>query len=417
MAGAKLYSPTQPASQFGNVDLNALGSQYAAQYGHGSTALLARIVRHLIYNAAPKQFYADLNILGMKTPDKVGGDEFNFEEKLYGRDPIVTGANAAGGVSVQTYTVTPASIDSVTVDTIVVFPNNQKANVTAVNKSANTITVTALSGALLPAVTSGDILGNVSSIEGDGGNSISQYFRATTIERTNYVQMFAKAMRFGKMELYKYNNSGTTDYLDVNRREMMDQHRIDIANAYWNGERGEVTLANSGKAKTMGGIFPSMQAAGSYNVTTSSVNLRAAVKDLALNTEFGSWGDTKYLYGDNKWLLEISEAYRAQLQRYYVGDKEANLYFNGVELGSTKVVFVPMKRFSDAASFPSSWGNRVILLDQESITPVIALEEEMGTTLGRVNNGTLNNYLDEWVTATFSVRFNNPLGSGYIDIQ
>lgn len=412
-----LYTPQIPAAMFGNVDLNALGSQYAAQYGHNTTALLARVVHHIIYNAAPKQFYADLKILGLKAPEPCASDEFNFHEKLYGRDPVVITANAVGGVSVQTYTVTPASMDAVSVDTLIVFPNNQKGTVTAKNTAANQITVTAMTNQLLPAVTANDQLGNVSSVEGDGGNSISQYFRMSTVERTNYIQMFAKAMRFGKMELHKYKNSGTTNFLDTNRREMLDQHRIDIANAYWNGERGEVTLSNGAKAKTMGGIFPSMQAAGSYNVSTSAANIDAAVEDVVLATEYGSWGDTKFLYGDNKQLLALSKKYRSTLQRYNVGDSKAALYFEGIEMGSTKVLFVPMKRFADPASFPTVWAKRLILLDQESIVPQFALPEEMGSTLDRKNNGTLQNYVDEWISTTFSIKYNNPLGGGYVDIQ
>ena len=417
MAGSSLFTATVPEqSRFSNLDLNAIGSTYANQFGHGTTALIARVVHNLIYNAAPKQFYPELRILGMKTPDKITTDEFFYHEKAYGRDPIVATAIVAPGASTQVVPVTPASTDVITVDTIVVYPNNQKATVTNVNKGANTITITAMTGQLLPAVAVNDVLANLSSVEADGANSIAQYFRATTIERYNFVQLFVKAIRFGKLELYKYMNAGTTDYIAVNRKEMLDQHRIDLSNAYWNGDRGEVTLSNGAKAKTMGGVFPLMQAAGSFNIATSAANLSAAVENLALNTEFGAWGDTRYLYGANRHLLALSKQYRSTLQRYYVGDKKAELYFEGIEMGSTKIVFVPMKRFEDSASFSPAWANRLILLDQESITPVIALEEEMGTTLDRRSGGTLNNFVDEWISATFSLKFNNPLASGWIDI-
>jgi len=416
MAG-DLYTAAVPEqSKFSNLDLNSIGSSYASQFGHGTTALIARVVHNLIYNAAPKQFYPELRILGMKASEKINSDEFFYHEKQYGRDPIVSSAVVAAGGTTQVIPVTPASIDVVSVDTILVYPNNQKATVTAVNKAGLTITVTSMTGQTLPAVAIGDILANLSSVEADGANSISQYFRATTVERFNFVQLFVKAIRFGKMELYKYMNAGTTDYISVNRREMLDQHRIDLSNAYWNGERGEVTLANGAKAKTMGGIFPTMQAAGSFNISSSVANLQAAVENLALNTEFGAWGDTRYLYGANRHLLALSKLYRQTLQRYYVGDKKAELYFEGIQMGSTNIVFVPMKRFEDSASFPNSFANRLILLDQESITPVVAIAEEMGTTLDRRSGGTLNNFVDEWISATFSIKFNNPLASGWIDI-
>lgn len=41
----------------GNTNLNAPGSQYASQYGHGTTDLIKRVNVGRVKNAAPKQFY------------------------------------------------------------------------------------------------------------------------------------------------------------------------------------------------------------------------------------------------------------------------------------------------------------------------------------------------------------------------
>ena len=415
-SAAELYTAQVPEqSAFSNLDLNAIGSQYAQLYGHNTTDLISRVLHYAIYNAAPMQFY-DLNILGIKNPEQINSDEFFYQEKQYGREPVIVQTAFAGGGSSAAVTVTPASTESVSIDTLCVLPNNQKVTVTGINTTSSTITFTTQTGQSLPALNAGDSIGNLSSVEMDGANSISQYFRINTIERYNYIQQFVKAIRFGKVELFKYLKAGTTDYISVNRKEMMDQHRIDISNAFWNGTIGEVTLTNGGKAKTMGGVFPTMQAAGSYSVLSSSANLQAAVEDLAINTEFGAWGQTRYLYAAPRWLLALSKLYRGQLQRYLVGDTKAELYFQGIELGSTKIVFVPMKRFEDQASFPASFANRMILLDQESIKPCIMMAEEMGNTLDRRNGGTLNKYVDEWIDATFSIKFNNPSASGWIDI-
>jgi hypothetical protein len=410
------YTPQIPgANQFNNVDLNAIGSPYAWMNGHSTTDLISRMLHYQIFKAAPAQFY-DLNILGMESPEPVKSDEFMYRESQYGREPIVVASAYAGGGFSAVINVTPASTEVISVDTLCVLPNNQKVTVTNINGSGNQITITAQTNQTLPALAVGDNIANLSSVEMDGANSISQYFRLNTIERYNYVQMFVKATRFGEMEMFKYVNAGTTNYIQRNREEMMDQHRIDISNAYWNGTQGEVTLANGGKAKTMGGIFPIMQAAGSYSVLTSMANLKAAVEDLAMNTQYGSWGDTKYLYATNQMLLALSEQYRNPLQRYLVGDKEAEQYFYGIQLGSIKVVFVPMQRFASNADFPTAFANRMILLDQKSIKPVVAIPERQGTTLNRESGGTLQNYVDEWVSATFSCKFHNPPGSGWIDV-
>jgi len=42
----------------GNTNLNAIGSNYAQQYGHGTTDLIKRVTAgRKISNAAPKQYY------------------------------------------------------------------------------------------------------------------------------------------------------------------------------------------------------------------------------------------------------------------------------------------------------------------------------------------------------------------------
>lgn len=40
-----------------NQDLNAIGSNYASTYGHGTTDLIKRVQAKRIKSAAPKQFY------------------------------------------------------------------------------------------------------------------------------------------------------------------------------------------------------------------------------------------------------------------------------------------------------------------------------------------------------------------------
>jgi len=411
---ASLYTPGTPGnSQFSNVDLNALASQYASQYGHDTTALIQRITRALIYDAAPQQFF-DLKLLNMKPREGVKSDEWEFFEMGFGRDPIVATVIAAAGV---TQTITVSNTDDITVDTVLVYPNNSKGSVTAVNIPGGTITVTAMTGQTLPAVAVNDLLANLTPVEADAANSISQYFRVDTVRRYNYVQMMVKAMRFGRMEMYKYKNAGTTsNYLTMQKQRLLQQFRIDLSNSLWNGERGEVSLASGAVAKVTGGIFPTMQSAGSPNVTTTVANLPQAIEELALDTEFKAFGATRFLYGTPRQIHALSQQYKRTLTRYTPNDEVAKLDLKAVDMGSSKIVFVPMKRFEEPSCFPASWSNRLILLDQESVSCVQTWGEEMGETLSRENRGTLNNFTDFWISTTFGVQFNNPLGSGWVDI-
>lgn len=409
-----LYTPGTPGqNQFSNVDLNALASQYASQNGHDTSALIQRITKSLIYDAAPQQFF-DLKLLNIKPFENVKSDEWEFFEMGFGREPVIVTAIIAGGAT-QVLPVT--TVDDVSVDTVIVYPNNQKGTITDVNATASTITVTAYTGQTLPATAVNDMLANMSPIEADAANSISQYFRVDTVRRFNYVQMMIKAMRFGKMEMFKYKNAGvTSNYLTMQKQRLIQQFRIDLSNSLWNGERGEVSLANGQNAKVTGGLFPTMQASGSPNVTTTVANLPQALEELALDTEFKALGATRFLYGTPRQIHALSQQYKLIATRYEPNDDIAKLGLSSIDMGSSKIVFVPMKRFEDPSSFPATWSNRLILLDQESVSCVQTWGEEMGETLPRKDGGSLNNFTDFWISTTFGVQFNNPLGSGWIDI-
>lgn len=420
-ASSTLYTPTVPATGvYQNRNLNPAGSAYAAQYGHQVSSLVTKAVRQAIYDAAPLQYF-DLKILGLKAPKQVNSDEHFYHEIGFGRDPIVVSALNAPISAAQVQTIPVANMNSVAIDTIVVYPGNERGTITQVNSGAGTIVVTAPSGTVLPQIPAGaqgaTTLANLSPVEADGQNYIGQYYRLDTVERSNYIQMVAKAMRFGKIELEKYRRSGQLNqYLAMQKKRMQDQFRIDLANIYWNGKQGEVTLSNGQKAKTAGGIFPIMQQVGSANASVSMANLPQALEELALDTEYGVYGKTRFLYGTPRAIFYLSQQYKSSLTRYAPNDMMAKLDLKGVDMGSTNIVFVPIKRFEEPSCFPSSWRSKLILLDQESIQPVYFLPESMGDTLSRVNNGTLNNFTDTWMDATFGIEFSNPLGSGYLDI-
>lgn len=421
---AQNYVPTNPPSgQYQNSQLNPYGSQYAAETGKNVTSIIQRAVRQVIFDAAPAQ-YMDLKIMNLKAPQKVMSDEFHYHEMGFGREPILNAA-IGSAISAATSQVVPI-LNKATVhpDMIIVYPTNERGTITTITPTGGqgaNITITAMTGETLPTIpisaAGAYVFSNLSPVEADGADSISQYVRYETIERTNYVQMLVKAMRFGKMELAKYQNNGQlNNFLTMQRKRMYEQFRISLSNVYWNGKRGEVTLKSGAKAKTAGGVFPIMQEAGSANLSTSLVNLPTALERLALGTEYGEYGQTRFLYGVPNALLQLSKAYKSDLTRYTPNDMVAKLMLNQIDFGSTKVVLVPMARFKEPSCFPTSFASKLILLDQSHIQPVYLFPEESGSTLNRRNNGNLNNFTDEWVSNTFSIEFYNPLACGWIDI-
>ena len=123
----------------------------AAQYGHQVSSLVTKAVRQAIYDAAPLQYF-DLKILGLKAPKQVNSDEHFYHEIGFGRDPIVVSALNAPISAAQVQTIPVANMDSVAIDTIVVYPGNERGTITQVNSGAGTVVVTAPSGTVLPQI-------------------------------------------------------------------------------------------------------------------------------------------------------------------------------------------------------------------------------------------------------------------------
>lgn len=416
--GTSVFTPTVPASNaFSNTDLNALGSGYASQFGHGVTDLIARQIRYTIYDAAPRGYYDDLKILKMKSPNMKNSDEFFYLEKVFGRNSLIATAIVAGGATQQTIPVTAASVTVTSVDMIITYPNNTKGSITAVDTALNTITVRSMTGGTLPAVAANDVFAQLSTVAADGENKISTYMRLNTIERTNLIQLFARATRFGEVELFKYKNAGTSDYLTNNKQEVMNQFRIDLSNCYWNGLAGEVTLADGTKAKTMGGLVPTMIAAGSPQVATTIANVAAGFEDLVLSTEYKEVGAKRFLYGTPRRINDLENAYKRLLTRYKPEDERVNLHVNQLDLGASSIVLVPVKRFEEPSCFPASFAQSYFLIDQESVTPCELWAERMGETPDRSTNQNLNTYKDFFVDGNMSIEFSNPLGGGILTVS
>lgn len=418
---ASLGTPVTPPTGKMNIkNLNAPGSKYAQQYGHATTSLINKVARQIIYDAAPQQYW-DLKILSEKKFEQRNSDEIFYTETGFGRDPIYLDAVAIAIPAGATQTLPILNIDSVSKDTIVVYPGNERGTVTSVNTSTNEIIVTAETGSILPQVpisASGQfMLANLSPIESDSATSISQYFRIQTVERVNFIQSIVKAQRWGKKELEKYKRAGTlTNYIEMNKKRLYDQFRIDLSNIFWNGNMGEVTLANGDKAKTAGGVFPIMQQNGSPNASVTIANSGDALEELALDTEYGEYGATRFVYGTPRAIHYVTKQYKNNLVRYAPKDKEVYTGLSSIDIGSSKIVFVPVKRFEEPSCFPAAWRSRLILLDNKNIQPVYFMPEDMGETLDRTNNGTLNNYKDHWISADFGMEFYNPLACGWLDL-
>jgi hypothetical protein len=401
-------------TNFGNVDLNSVGSTYASDYGHDISLLIEKVTNKAIFDAAPQQ-YMDLKLLNMKPFTPVNTDEFFYQEMGYQRQAL-TAVTAPAAAAQQVIEMT--SVDGIATDQIIIYPDNTKGIVTSVNEATNEITVDSFNGAgNLSAVTANDVFSVMSSVEGDNMDGFANYFRASTTERHNYVQLFSRAIRYGEVELFKLKNAAaTSNFLEMEKNAMFMQFRTDISNAFWNGEKGEVTTANGAKsAKVTQGIYPAMVAAGSPNAAATLTTLRDAFEDTVIDTEYGDYGTVRFAFMSPKIHLKLSKEYKDEKTRYAPNDAVANLGLDEINLGSSRIVMVPYARFNDQASFPSAFANRITLLDMKNISLRQMWSERSGETLDRTG-GVAKRYKEMWVDANMGVQFNNPLACGYIDV-
>ena len=403
------------STKFSNQNINSVGSEYASLYGHDISLLVQKLTNRAIFDAAPQQFM-DLKLLNMVPAEQVNSDEFFYQEMGYQREPLVATAASASVSWPTTQTVSVASVDNISTNTIISYPNGQKGSVTVVDTSLLQITVSPYNGDTLPAVVLGDVLANVSTVDHDGSEGFAQYFRASTIERNNYIQLFNKAIRYSEVELHKLKNMGTTsNFLEMERNAMFNQHRIDLSNAFWTGQKGEVITQNGTPAKTTGGVFTAMLEAGSPNAIATSGTLVDAFEDMILSSEYGEYGAARMAYMTPRIHRMLSLAYKEELTRYAPNDEIALLNLKEVNIGSSRIVLVPYKRFEDAASFPGSFANRICILDMKNIKRTQLWGERSGDTL-KLEDGVPKRYGDVWVDCNMGIKFHNPLACAYLDI-
>jgi hypothetical protein len=406
----------EPNVKFDNQNYNSVGSEYAALYGHDISLLVQKLTNRAIFDAAPQQFM-DLKLLNMVAAEQVNSDEFFYQEMGYQREPLVATAVSASVSWPTTQTISVTSTDNISTNTIISYPNGQKGSVVSVDTSLLTITVSPYNGDTLPAVAADDVLANVSSVDHDGSDGFAQYFRASTIERNNYIQLFNKAIRYSEVELHKLKTLGTTaNFLEMERNAMFNQHRIDLSNAFWTGQKGEIITADGTPAKTTGGVFSSMLEAGSPNALATSASLVDAFEDMVLSSEYGDYGQARMAFMTPRVHRALSLAYKEELTRYAPNDDIALLNLKEVNLGSSRIVLVPFKRFEDKASFPGSFENRIVILDMKNIKRTQLWGERSGDTL-KLEDGVPKRYGDVWVDCNMGVKFHNPLACAWLDLN
>ncbi|HKZ39097.1 MAG TPA: hypothetical protein VJ184_15650, partial [Chryseolinea sp.] len=248
-----------------NTNLNELASLYASTFGHSTDHLIKRMTEDDVFNADPRQYF-DLKLLNTFPAELKPSDEMNWKEETTLGNPIeaAANANAVTAPTQQTFQVT--NLNDVSTDIIIVYPNNQKGTIVAVNTATTQITVAPMNGETLPAVSIGDNFAHMVAVDKNRNDGFPVYYRADYVNKTNYIQTLAYAISFTKKEMHRYNRAGEiNDYVARQRENVMKFMRSRVSNVLWNGEQGEVVLSDGSVEKTTAGLYPQMVSGGSPN--------------------------------------------------------------------------------------------------------------------------------------------------------
>jgi hypothetical protein len=416
---------------------NPTGSTYATTYSHPVSNLLRQAIENKIYDTTNKQyaaFYAYYFGQPMLTKPS---DEFIYMERGFGRQAMTIFTFVApGGTNTAVITLagpyTEANdIPVTTGDTIVLPVGNRPFVVTAVptwGAGANSCTIPVKGYTNSANVATGvdGVFGDVISFQAangaDGTNSVNHYDRLSTTERYNYIQKYQRAYRFGQMELQKYINNATTDYVPQNKQNTMEQIRTDLFSTWLNGTRGEFAIpavtSGSYLAKAMGGVYPTMVAAGAPSTSVTSSGLVPAVKALAFATNTLAKGATRFLLGTDQSLDILSTAWKNPVL-YSPNDRIASLGLTQYELGTMKMVPIVCPMMGDSSIFPEFFSSLLLCVNFAAMNPVQmagipALNMYQTPMAGE--NGSMNAYSDFVVESLLGMQFNEPQSSFFVNI-
>ena len=414
-----------PNQNFNLQNLNAPGSQYANIYNNAKTLLIKDMVKSTIFDATPQDYY-DLFFFNMSStmvPKQpiitIGTDEFFWPEMQDQRPAIQTPVLTANILAGSTQIIPVSNIQECVQNKQITNSLDQNMLINYVNPGNNTITVTAATGATLPQLNSGtaytfSILGNILS---DGDSVLYDNYRTTTIMRYNWGEYNYGSTTLGMLEKDKWQNMGQTDYLQVQNQQMFLQYKMDLSNKLWRGTRGNTTTTSGRQSKTMGGIYYLMQNAGSVFATTTVSNVVPTLLAVANDTHYGAMGSRRFVFGTAESLQPINDYYRNQdTVRYQAWtDTKTDITLTEINTYNERLILVPFNRFNQPGSFSPQWGQRLFLIDFDSIYPCYAMEEFMQELPDARSGLNLNQFTIKWIQSNMSLRMNNPLNSAVID--
>jgi len=416
---------------------NPEGSTYASTFSHDTTALLRKEIERVIFDKAPKQYDA-MKILNMLPTKTKKADEFTYVEKVWTRQALEV-STWTHGTKTLVLAGTYATVGDLNLQTNFKFydPNGVQYIIKTVNHSASADTsavviekVNTTGSSWTPILgdfAAADVLTVAGALAADGMDEIGTGNKVQTVQRYNYFEMFQRAQVWTPLQLLNMKNNGTTDIMDYQKKENLEQLRLDIFSSMFAGGRGEAIVYKPSatgteyETKTMHGIINMMIDGGSEHASPTWSGVQTAFEALSFSTNKKAVGGLRVIMARDEVLTEIAKSYKSEGTRYAPNDRIADLNLMEYKIGTMRFVPVNAELFSaDAGVLPPVWDNRLLCLDIQNFYKCQMMGYpyiQGGETKGLLKDGLESDYTKWWVRAYTSLQANGVDGSFYMDIQ
>lgn len=361
------------AAGFTEANLNALGSLYGQNFRHADRYWIEREVNKVLVRTWPEMF-TDMTLLFQKTPKFKMSDEFEYNQNSYDRKGLTVTTATTAVTYPNPVTVNVATTSDIAfINMVVNCGNGNLATVVAINNQANTVALKPMTNRSIPALSVGQMLPFSAPVEGDGAKTIDFRYRMVPQRQYNYIMLISGMIEYTMLELQKQQgNSYIPDFLNQEFENLVLHIRNSMSNMFWQGIRGEFTLADGRVAKSCMGIDEFITNGGNVIATPVS-SFGDAVEQAVLASQYGPQGQRKFLYTTPRRAVDLQKQYKnATTLRFQLQDSATNinLELDEYRFGAGTVVVVPFQRFQDTASFPREYQDFAYLLDHNLIDPV-----------------------------------------------
>lgn len=354
----------------------------SSQPGVQATNLLRPPVIENIENSFNRSFTNTKFLMGLP---KIACSDYKdvWTESPFMDTPVIVRAGASGvsnpgsGTVEQDIPVSDASFLSVGIKHKLLYPQAPGAPIThatVIAKSGSAgsrvIRVRSYNGQSLPAVTTGQRLGNSGPRHGDGEPIPSNSFRYTRVQFWNGMEELG-----GFYNRWDPKDSARWDSLNADyKAKELQRTQVKFYNAVGQtilvgngGDAGLTTLQDGRQSFATKGVIPQLERAGvGVNAVTAAgfTNImREAVHDLQVEDDTNRW----LLIAPGRILDAIGLNEKAERVRYQYGDKTFDSMITAYNYWGHTVIPLRMNIMQNVGMFGDSFKNRAILIRESQL--------------------------------------------------